>query len=94
MSSRFEGLPMVLLEAQSYGLPIIAFDCDTGPSDLIENNKNGYLVESGNVKELANTILNSFFIKDELYKSMVEENKKRNVAFKLDTLVKNWIELI
>ena len=44
MSSRFEGLPMVLLEAQSYGLPIVSFDCDTGPAEVIDNGVNGYLV--------------------------------------------------
>ena len=36
---------MVLLEAQSYNLPLIAFDCDTGPSEVISNNINGYLVK-------------------------------------------------
>src|SRR5690606_30927743 len=39
MTSRFEGLPMTLIEAQSYGLPIISFDCLTGPSEVL-NNKN------------------------------------------------------
>ncbi len=46
MSSRFEGLPMVLLEAQSYSLPIVAFDCDTGPAEIIQDNVNGKLVEN------------------------------------------------
>ena len=42
MSSRFEGLPMVLLEAISYGLPIVSYDCDTGPSEIIQNDVNGF----------------------------------------------------
>ena len=42
MTSRFEGLPMVLLEAQSYGLPIISFDCKTGPKEVVSDNYNGY----------------------------------------------------
>lgn len=57
MSSRFEGLPMVLLEAQSYGLPIVAFDCDTGPAEIVQHNINGLLVESGNINGLTNSLL-------------------------------------
>ncbi|MEY4475707.1 MAG: hypothetical protein RL248_1474 [Pseudomonadota bacterium] len=48
MTSRFEGFPMVLLEAKAFGLPIIAYDCDTGPSELIIDNEDGYLVPFDN----------------------------------------------
>jgi glycosyltransferase involved in cell wall biosynthesis len=43
-TSSSEGFPNVIGEAQSAGLPVIAFDCIAGPSDLIENDKNGYLI--------------------------------------------------
>jgi len=49
MTSRTEGLPMVLLEAQACGLPIVSFDCETGPSDIITNNKDGFLISCFNV---------------------------------------------
>jgi len=45
MTSRTEGLPMVLLEAQGCGLPIVSFDCETGPSDIISDNTNGFLID-------------------------------------------------
>ena len=52
LSSRFEGLPMVLIEAMSFGLPVVAFDCPTGPAEIVNEN-NGFLVENGNIAELA-----------------------------------------
>lgn len=52
MTSRTEGLPMVLLEAQACGLPIISFNCETGPSDIINNGKDGYLIDNYNIDEM------------------------------------------
>lgn len=43
MTSRFEGLPMVLIEAQSFGIPILAYDCVTGPRDVITS-ESGWLI--------------------------------------------------
>lgn len=48
MSSRFEGLPMVLLEAMSQGMACISYDCVTGPSEIITHDVNGILVEDQN----------------------------------------------
>ena len=56
MSSRFEGFPMVLLEAMSCGLPCVSFDCPNGVKDLIADGRNGYLAEYLNVAELADRI--------------------------------------
>jgi glycosyltransferase involved in cell wall biosynthesis len=56
MSSRFEGLPMVLIEAQSVGLPIVSFDCPEGPGEIVINNRNGLLIENGNIRQLADAL--------------------------------------
>ena len=47
MTSRFEGLPMTLIEAQICGLPIVSYDCDCGPADIINDGVNGFLVPYG-----------------------------------------------
>lgn len=57
MTSRYEGLPMVLLEAQTVGLPAIAFNCKCGPTDVIDNGKNGILIKDGDADGFANALL-------------------------------------
>lgn len=57
MSSRFEGLPMALIEAKSCGLPIVSFDCPEGPADIVRDGVDGFLVEPDNVELLAAAIL-------------------------------------
>ncbi len=56
MTSEMEGLPMVLLEAKSYGLPIVSFDIMTGPSEIVRDGVNGYLVTSGDITAMAERI--------------------------------------
>lgn len=48
LTSRYEGLPMVLLEAQVFGLPIVAFTCQCGPRDVITDGTDGFLIPDGN----------------------------------------------
>lgn len=57
MSSRFEGFGMVLIEAMSYGLPCVSFDCPYGPSDIITDYKDGILIENGNIQSFADAII-------------------------------------
>lgn len=56
MSSRHEGLPMVLLESMSKGVPMVSFDCPEGPRQLIESGVNGLLVDDGNVGALSSAL--------------------------------------
>ena len=77
MSSHWEGFGMVLVEASSYGLPCIAFDVKTGPSDIIENEKSGFLVADNDLQGSA----------DKLMLLMRDENLRQNFGTKAKKLV-------
>ena len=82
LSSRFEGLPLVLLEAMSCGLPIVSFDCPEGPKSLIGNGA-GILVKPESPQDLANALqklINSYSLRETLSLRSHERSKKYSKA--------------
>jgi len=61
LSSRYEGFGLVLIEAQSCGLPIVSFACPSGPDEIVHHNEDGILVENGNIEKLSKAILEFMF---------------------------------
>lgn len=88
MTSRFEGLPMTLIEAQSYGLPIISFDCLTGPSEVL-NNKNGFLIPMDDNENFCKS-LNIMILNMGLRERMSDESKIRSQDFAVQPTIKKW----
>lgn len=57
-TSYYEGFALSIQESLANGTPVIAYDIKYGPSDMIDHNKNGFLVEEGNIEELSKIIIN------------------------------------
>ena len=92
LSSRFEGFGMVLVEAMACGLPAVSFDCPCGPKDIIQNNVDGVLVESGNVEKLAEAIV-MMIQNAEQRKNMATKAIENVQRFKMDQIAELWKSL-
>lgn len=60
LTSDYEGLPMVLLEALARGIPVIATDCPTGPRDIVRSGENGLLIPPGSPDDVAKAVTKAF----------------------------------
>ncbi len=92
MSSHYEGFGMVLVEAMSCGIPTIAFDCKCGPRDIIDNGRNGIVVEEGNIEALADAML-TLMRDDSLRRAMGTEALKVSERFSEERVMAQWREL-
>ena len=93
LSSRNEGFPNSLIEAMSQGCACVAFDCKTGPNEIITDGKSGLLACNGDVDDLATKL--QLLIEDEnlrqrLSAGAIEEAKR----FDKELIMKQWDELI
>ena len=92
MTSHYEGLPMVLLEAQAAGLPIVSFECKCGPKDVIEDGVDGFLVKEGDIDALAEKLL--LLMDDEmLRKKMGGVAFIRSERYAEDRIMQQWTDL-
>lgn len=91
LTSKAEGLPMCLLEARTFGLPCVSFDIATGPSDIIEDGVNGYLIRPFACDEMAEKI-NSLLSSPQLLCKMAENAGKNLDAFYLPRIMGQWNE--
>ena len=92
LSSRYEGLPMALLEAQAFGVPAVSFDCKCGPREIIKDGETGLLVGEGDVQGLA-AALEKLMRDDALRKEMGLKAFRNALRWRPETIMPEWIRL-
>ena len=92
LTSHYEGLPMVLLEALSYGIPVVSFACKCGPRDLISDGLNGFIVPDGDIRNFANKVI--LLLEDEsLRKKMGLQAYQISLEYSKEKIMAKWIAL-
>lgn len=92
LSSRFEGLPMVMIEAMTHALPVVSFDCPTGPADVIEDGVSGFLVPPKDVDGLAEAMMRLLGDR-ELRRRMGAAARKAVADYAPDVVMPRWERL-
>lgn len=92
LSSRYEGFGMVIIEAMACGVPPVAFACPCGPKDIIRDGEDGFLVENGNIGQLAEKIC--YLIEQEDERKRMGKAARTNVQrFKMENIGRQWDKL-
>lgn len=91
LSSKFEGLPLVLIEAIAHGVPVVSSNCPTGPEDIVQDGKNGFLYGLGEPEQLAKCVEN---IKQIHRNYSAEEISETVQMFRANKYVERFINLI
>ena len=92
MTSRYEGLPMALLEAQTFGLPIVSYACKCGPKDIVSDGVDGFIVPENAEARFVYRMV-ELMNKDELRKKMGGEAKKSSEHFSQNNIMQKWTNL-
>jgi glycosyltransferase involved in cell wall biosynthesis len=93
LSSRWEGLPLVLIEAQAMGLPSVSFDCETGPNEIIIDNQTGFLISCFDEEKMAeklDLLMENEDMRQAFSKAAIEQSKK----FSPSAFFDKWEKLI
>ena len=93
LSSKYEGLPNVLLESVVLKKFIVSTDCPTGPSEILDKGKGGYLFDIGDHKNLSEIIFKYYKNKSISYPK-IDHAYKRLYRFDFNKNMKNYLDVI
>src|SRR4051812_30539224 len=93
LSSRWEGLPLVLLEAMSVGMAVVSFDCPTGPRAVLRDHENGLLIRPRKTANLA-AGLNEMIEDEELRRRCSEGALATAREYTIEAIGPQWEELL
>lgn len=92
LSSRFEGFGMVIVEAMACGLPVVSFDCKSGPGEIISDGEDGYLVPVGEVEVLAEKL--SILMASQEERTRMGNNASHHISkYDINEVSKQWVSL-
>ena len=92
LTSRYEPFGLVLPEAMSCGLPVVAFDCPYGPADIITDGVDGFLIKDRNIQKFADRVCQ--LIEDkEMRVRMGQAAIKSSQRYRADVIMPKWKEL-
>lgn len=92
LSSFFEGLPTVVVEAMALECPVVATDCPTGPRELIGNNKNGILVPMQNTEKMAEAVI-LLIANKKLRQKIIKNAKRKSEEFEIKKSIQKYENL-
>ena len=92
LSSDFEGLPLVMLEAMSCGLPVVSYACPCGPKDIISEGVDGFLVPVNDEQGLADRICR-LIENEEMRKAMGKAARLKAEQYRIEKIIPMWMDL-
>ncbi|HYJ68534.1 MAG TPA: glycosyltransferase family 4 protein [Nocardioidaceae bacterium] len=92
LSSKFEGFPMVLLEAMSVGLPMVAYDCPRGPAEIVRDGVNGRLVSNGD-RPAFTAALEQLMDSQRLRQHMGAASRADAADYAMPNIIERWTKL-
>ncbi len=93
LTSKSESFSLVLCEAMNYGIPCVAFDVDVGPREIIQNGKNGFLIEDRNIDLMIKKI-DGLLSNNDIRKKMGIDAKKKASQYYPDKILGKWVYIL